>query len=79
MRTVRPKLLKRIHVNRHNVASNAKAGAELKPALTIQTSRGAIPCRAVHIRGASWLVQGLKPLKCGARIWIETRAEIAYE
>jgi hypothetical protein len=69
--------VKRIHVNRGIVAQNRRLGGTL-PELTIQTSAGSIPCHKVEILGQSRMVQGLKPLKCGARIWIETRARVRF-
>lgn len=70
--------VKRIHINRGIVAQNRRLGGTL-PEITIQTSAGSIPCHKVEIHGRSRMVQGLKPLKCGARIWIETRARVRYE
>ena len=59
--------VKRVHINRGIVAQNRRLGGTL-PEITIQTSAGSIPCREVHILGPSRMVQGLKPLKCGARM-----------
>ena len=69
--------VKRIHINRGIVAQNRRLGGTL-PEITIQTSAGSIPCRKVEIVGPSRMVQGLKPLKCGARIWIETRGVVRW-
>lgn len=47
------------------------------PVFTVQTSRGPIHGTSVDIRGASRLVYSPgKPLSCGARVWIETKAEV---
>jgi hypothetical protein len=73
--------VKRIHVDRRIVAQNRRlpAGARKAAAITIQTSRGPIKARHVEVRGAGTMIQrDDKPLKCGARIWLETRAHVAY-
>lgn len=69
--------VKRVHINRGIVAQNRRLGGTL-PEITIQTSAGSIPCREVYILGPSRMIQGLKPLKCGARVWIETRARVRF-
>jgi hypothetical protein len=66
--------LKRVHVNRHVIAANVKNGTD-EPAVTIQTSAGSIPCYAAHIDGPS-LMRSDKPLACGARVYLETRAPV---
>lgn len=68
--------IKRIHVNQQVIARCRRDGTDA-PTLTVQTSRGPFPARRVRILGASELVQSLrKPLSCGARVWIETRAAV---
>lgn len=70
--------VKRLHVNRHVVAANRKSGRN-DPALTVQTSAGSVRTRRVRILGRSELVQSERPLKCGARVWVETRAALRLE
>lgn len=71
--------IKRIHVNQHNIRSNAK-GNEPLPVLTIKTSKGNIKTNECTILGESKVVYSPdKPLPCGAKVWIETRGEVAYE
>lgn len=71
--------IKRIHVDKHIIAANLKHGRN-DPPITIQTSKGSHKCFGVDIRGASRFVyRPLKPLSCGARLWIETRAEVLSE
>ena len=66
---------KRIHVNQHNIRANAK-GADL-PVLTMKTSKGNIKCNRVDVHGPSTVVYSpYKPLACGAKVWIETDAEV---
>ena len=71
--------IKRIHVNQHKIRRNAKEGTT-EPPLSIKLSSGSLPCRAVEIRGPSTVVYSpAKPLACGARVWIETRAELIFD
>jgi hypothetical protein len=65
----------RIHVNQHNVRANTK-GANL-PVLTVKTYKDNTTCNEVIIHGPSRVVYSPdKPLSCGARVWIETEAEL---
>lgn len=69
-------LVKRIHVNQHAIRRNRKHGTE-EPPISIKTSSGNVRARAVEIEGPSKLVYSPeKPLSCGARLWIETRAGV---
>jgi hypothetical protein len=76
---VKQGLIKRIHVDRRIVAQNRKRG-ENKPAITVQLSGGPLKARRVTILGNSEAVQAddvrVRPLSCGARIWIETKAAV---
>lgn len=75
-------IVKRIHVNRQVMASNRKNGGDAPP-ITVQTSKG--PLRAHIVEGRGFRVvhagerRGIKPLSCGARVWIETKSEVTYE
>lgn len=78
--------IKRIHVDKHVIAANRKNGTNL-PVFTIQTSRGSIKARDVRANGFVRFIQAgdidsrgrfIKPLRCGARAWCETRSEIYY-
>ena len=65
----------RIHVNQHNVRANSK-GADL-PVLTAKTYKENTTCNEVIVHGASRVVYSPdKPLSCGAKVWIETEAEV---
>jgi len=65
----------RIHVNQHNIRANAK-GADL-PVLTVKTYKENIKCNSVVVHGPSIVVYSPdKPLSCGAKVWIETEAEV---
>lgn len=64
--------VKRIHVNKHIIAANAKNGTN-DPAITIQTSAGSLNVRRVYWDGPSTMVHDAEhPLSCGAKVWIET-------
>lgn len=70
--------VKRLHVDRRIVAQNVKAGKNAM-AITVQTSKGPMKARSVNILGSSEFVQAggkIKPLSCGARLWIQTRAAL---
>lgn len=68
--------LKRIHVNQHIVRANIKHEKD-EPTCTVQWKGKSYVGRNIIVRGDSTVVQRMqKPLSCGARIWIETRAEV---
>lgn len=66
---------KKIHVNRHRVASNTKTDAR-EPVLTVKTYRTNDYAHEVIIYGqdgeeaARVIYSPDKPLSCGARVWI---------
>ena len=63
--------IKRIHVDKQRIARK-----EENP-LTIQTSQGPLKASEVIINGPSRLVYLPEdPLSCGAKLWIETKAEV---
>tara|TARA_X000001316_G_C921757_1_gene36320 strand:- start:896 stop:1111 length:216 start_codon:yes stop_codon:yes gene_type:complete len=71
-------MIKRIHVNQHNIRANAK-GADL-PIFTVKTYKENRKGNRVVIQGDSELVYSPdKPLSCGAKVWIETEAEVVIE
>ena len=68
-------MLKRIHVNQHNIRANAK-GDDL-PVFTVKTYNENLKGERVVIKGYSELVYSPdKPLDCGAKVWIETTADV---
>jgi hypothetical protein len=68
--------IKRIHVNQHIVRANVATSTD-DHAVTVQWKGKSYIARDVVVRGASTVMQRMhKPLSCGARIWIETRAEV---
>jgi hypothetical protein len=68
--------LKRIHVNQHVIRANRKAGTS-DPPLRIKLGDANIAAAEVDIDGPAKVVyRPERPLACGARVWIETRAPI---
>ena len=67
---------KYIHVNQHNIKSNRKYG-ENKPVFTVKTYKSNDYGHEVHIDGPCTIVYSpVKPLSCGAHVWIQTEAEV---
>jgi len=65
-----------IHVNQHIIKKNAKEGTN-DPVLTVKTYKSNTYAHQVRIKGESVIMyRADKPLSCGARVWIETEAEV---
>jgi regulator of extracellular matrix RemA (YlzA/DUF370 family) len=65
-----------IHVNQHVIKRNAKEGRD-DPVLTVKTYKSNTYAHEVNIKGDSRIVYSAdKPLSCGARVWIETEADV---
>ncbi len=65
-----------IHVNMHHVRANKKDGGN-RAVLTVKRGKTNQYAHAVDIKGPSKVVyRPDKPLSCGARGWIETKAEV---
>lgn len=72
-------MIKRVHINKHVIASNLKHGED-KPPIRVKTYSQNIAARHVHIQGPSQVVYSPdKPLSCGARLWIETKAPVVVD
>ena len=68
-----------IHVNQHVIKSNAKNAAN-EPVLTVKTYKGNTYGHEVEIDGPSKVVYSPdKPLKCGAKVWIETTSNVTVK
>lgn len=70
----------KIHVNQHNIRSNKTKGTDL-PVITIKRGKSNTYCNEVEILGPSKISYSgsgdVNPLlSCGARVVIETEAEI---
>lgn len=65
-----------LHVCQHTIRRNRKQGTN-DPPIIIRTYKGASRAHAVAINGPSFVRHSPhKPLKCGARVWIETEAKV---
>lgn len=64
-----------IHVNRHMIAANTKDGGN-RPVLTIKSKGKNRYGREVIINGPSKMVYDGTALSCGARVWLETTADL---
>ena len=68
-----------IHVNQHAIKRNAKLGTQ-DPVLTVKTYKDNRYAHTVDIKGPSRVIYSPeKPLSCGARVWIETEAEVLVD
>ena len=65
-----------IHVNRQHISLNAKDGRN-RPVYTVKLNNGQTRyAREVIINGPSRMVYNGTQLRCGARAWIETEADL---
>ena len=65
-----------IHVNQHVIKKNVREGTN-DPVLTVKTYKSNTYEHEVLVKGESRLVYSAdKPLSCGARVWLETEAEV---
>ena len=70
-------MIKRIHVNQHNIRHNKKNPDDPVPVLTVKTSKENIKCNRVKVDGPCEVVYSPdKPLSCGAKVWVETHSDI---
>ena len=70
---------KRIHINQHKIRSNKKHGLN-EPVITVKTSKSNDYAHEVEINGPSKVIYSPdKPLSCGAKVWIETDAEVTLK
>ena len=70
---------KKIHINMHKIRANKKHGKN-EPVITVKTYKTNTYGHEVEILGYSKVVYSPdKPLSCGARVWIETDAEVKID
>jgi|TARA_B100002051_G_C16234774_1_gene392095 hypothetical protein len=70
---------KRIHINQHKIRSNKKHNLN-EPVITVKTSKSNDYAHEVQVHGPSKVVYSPdKPLSCGAKVWIETDAEVTLK
>ena len=66
----------KIHINQHKIRSNIKKKIK-DPVITVKNYKSNTYCDEVKILGESKVIYSPdKPLSCGARVWIETEAEV---
>ena len=70
-----------IHVNQHAIKRNNKVlDGNFEPVITVKTYKSNTYGFTVDIKGPSRVVFSPdKPLSCGARVWIETDAEVEVD
>lgn len=65
-----------VHVNQHVIRANLKNETQ-HPVLTVKCGKANNYAHEVIIHGPSKVIYSPdKPLSCGARVWIETEAEV---
>ena len=65
-----------IHVNQHHIKHNRRNPDNKKPVLTVKTYKSNNYTDEVTINGPSKVIYSpLKPLSCGAVVWIECDSE----
>ena len=70
---------KYIHINQHVIKANHKNN-ERNPVITVKTYKSNDYTHEVQILGESKVVYSPdKPLSCGAKVWIETDAEVILD
>lgn len=68
--------MKIIHINRNIIQSNAKHGKQ-DPIIRFEENSVVTYCMEVNIKGPSRMIYSPdKPRKCGAKLWIETDADV---
>jgi hypothetical protein len=68
-----------IHINQHVIKNNAKKGLR-EPAITVKTYKDNEYAHAVEILGPSKVIYNPgKPLRCGAKCWIETESDVVLD
>lgn len=72
-------MITKIHVNQHIIRSNTK-NSENNPPFTVKTYKGNTKAYEVSFDGPCKVVYSPdKPLSCGAKVWIETEAEVSCD
>jgi hypothetical protein len=70
-------LVKRIHVNQHNIKFNLKGNGEMRPPFTVKYRGETWVGYEVEVMGKSKVVfLPNTPMACGATAWIETTAAV---
>ncbi|WP_052340946.1 hypothetical protein [Salinarimonas rosea] len=71
----------RVHVNQHVIRKNVSAApAEREPPLRVIRGRTSTPAWEVELVGPARVVYSPdRPLKCGARVWIEAADAVVLD
>ncbi|NEP35338.1 MULTISPECIES: helix-turn-helix domain-containing protein [unclassified Moorena] len=79
-RTSRPPALATINVNRNRIGSNnAKPPQDRQPVISVKRSGNNLYGNQIEILGPCRIVyQPDHPLRCGARLWIETFSDVHF-
>lgn len=65
-----------IHINRNIIQRNNKRN-EIEPVVRVEKDKKVVYCMEVDIKGPSRMVYRPEaPRPCGAKLWIETDAEV---
>jgi hypothetical protein len=68
--------IKRIHINQHVIRANGKTG-QRRPTITVKEGKTNTYAQGVKILGPSEVIYSPdKPLACGAKVWLETTADL---
>jgi len=79
LRLLRQGTIKRLHVDKRVITRNRTHGTQ-DPPITVQTSAGSLKAFEASWDGPSKMMYSPdKPLGCGARLWIETRAKVTIK
>jgi hypothetical protein len=75
------KAMKRIHINQHVIRRNMKkTDGVYEPTVTVKDGKKNTYCYGVDILGPCSVVYSPdKPLSCGAKVWIETDAQVVLQ
>ena len=63
----------KVHVNRHKIAANAKHGTNAPP-IAVRRGSKVEYAHEVKLTGAVVVYRPDRPLKCGAKVWIEAES-----
>ena len=67
---------KKIHINQHVIKANAKHNIN-EPVITVKTYKDNSYGHEVYVDGPCVIKYNpYKPLACGAKVWIETNAQV---
>ena len=75
-------MLKRLHVNQHNIRANTKAGNGRLPVISAKTYKDNVYGHYAMILDesgnvvAKLIYRPHSPLPCGAKVWIETDNDV---